>query len=72
MHLIFNFICKDTIFKRTRVAAIESFSIELKETIVHKCFKKSVFEILEELKLYFISIRAWVERLHGCNAELFL
>ena len=54
------------------MAAIESFSIELKETIVHKCFKKSVFEILEELKLYFISIRAWVERLHGCNAELFL
>ena len=50
--------------KESRVVAIESFSIEVKEAIVHKYSKKGVFEILEELMLYFISNRAWVENLH--------
>ena len=53
--------------KESRVVAIVSFSIELKETIVHKCSKKGAFEILEELMLYFISIRAWVENLRIKN-----
>ena len=46
---------------------MESFSIELEEAIVHKCYKKGVFEIMEELMLYFIYIRAWVENLHIKN-----
>ena len=35
--------------KESWVVAIESFLIELKEAIAHKCSKKSVFKILEEL-----------------------
>ena len=65
MHLISNFTCKGIqSLNECRVVAIESLSIELEETIVHKCFKKSVFEILKELILYFIPIRTWVENLH--------
>ena len=64
MYLNFNCTCKDTNFKRSRVVALKPFSFELKETIVHKCSKKNIFEILEELMLYFISIRAWVENFH--------
>ena len=36
--------------KESRVVAMESFSIELIEAIVHKCFKKVAFKILKELK----------------------
>ena len=65
MYLISNFTCKGIqSLNECRVVAIESLSIELEETIVHKCFKKSVFEILKELILYFIPIRTWVENLH--------
>ena len=46
---------------------MESFSTKLKETSVHKFIKKVVSEILEELMLYFISIRAWVENLNITN-----
>ena len=35
--------------KESQVATMKSFSIELIKTIIHKCFKKWVFEILEEL-----------------------
>ena len=35
--------------KESWVVATESFSIELIEVIVHKCSKKGIFEILEEL-----------------------
>ena len=35
--------------KESVVVAMESFSIELIEVIVHKCSEKGVFEILEEL-----------------------
>ena len=42
---------------------MESFSLELKETVIHKCSKKGVLKILEELMLYFISIKAWVANL---------
>ena len=54
--------------------AMESFSIELKETIVPKCFKKGIFEILDEFMLYFISIIAWVENIHikNCNKNLMI
>ena len=38
--------------KESRVVAMESFSIELKERIIGKCSKRCVFEILEELMLY--------------------
>ena len=73
MHLISNFTCKGIqSLNECRVVAIESLSIELEETIVHKCFKKSVFEILKELILYFIPIRTWVENLHmkSCIKDL--
>ena len=53
--------------KEYRVVAIKFFSIELKETIMRKYSKKGVSEILEELMLYFISTRAWVENLHIKN-----
>ena len=53
--------------KKSHVVAVEFFSIELKETIVHKCSKKSIFKIMEELMLYFISFRGWVENLHIQN-----
>ena len=53
--------------KEYRVVAIKSFSIELKETIMHRYSKKGVSQILEELMLYFISTRAWVENLHIKN-----
>ena len=58
LHLIANFICQDT---------IKSFSIELKETIMHRYSEKGVSEILEELMLYFISTRPWVENLRIKN-----
>ena len=35
--------------KKSGVVAVESFSIELIEVIIHKCSKKRFFEILEEL-----------------------
>ena len=35
--------------KKSGVVAMESFSIELIEVIIHKCSKKRFFEILEEL-----------------------
>ena len=35
--------------KESEVVAMESFSIELIDVNVHKCSKKGVFEILEEL-----------------------
>ena len=35
--------------KRSWVVAMESFTIELIEAIVHKCSKKGVFKILEEI-----------------------
>ena len=35
--------------KESRIVAMESFSNQLIEVIVHKCSKKNVFEILEEL-----------------------
>ena len=53
--------------KESQVVALESFSIELKETIVRKYSRKSVFEIFEELMLYFISITAWIENLYIKN-----
>ena len=40
---------------------MESFSIEFKETIVHKCPKKRCF------RNNGVSIRAWVENLHIKN-----
>ena len=60
--------------KESKVIAMESFSIELKETIVPKCFKKGIFEILDEFMLYFISIIAWVENVHikNCNKNLMI
>ena len=36
--------------KEFGVVAMESFSIQLIEFIVHKCSKKGVFKILEELR----------------------
>ena len=56
--------------KESRVVAIESFSIELKETIAHKCSKKQVFS--EYWKIHFISFRAWVENLHIKNCINYL
>ena len=38
--------------KESRVVVTESLSIELKESIIGKCSKRRVFEILEELMLY--------------------
>ena len=35
--------------KESGVVAMESFSIELIEVIVHKCSEKRCFQILEEL-----------------------
>ena len=35
--------------KESRVVALESFSTELVEAIIHNCSKKGVFVILEEL-----------------------
>ena len=49
MHLIVNFTCNDTILSKSLVVAVQSFSIELIEAIVHKYSKKGVFEILEAL-----------------------
>ena len=44
MHLISNFTCKDIqSLKESRVVAMESFSIELKEAFVHKCSKEKRF-----------------------------
>ena len=55
------------ILKASWGVAIESFSIEPKETTMHSVLKKDVFQILEELMLYFIPIKAWVENLHTKN-----
>ena len=41
MHLIANFRCNDTVFESA--VAMESFSIERIEVIVHKCSKKRCF-----------------------------
>ena len=67
MHLISNLTWKDTNFKASWGVAIEPFSIEPKETTMHSVLKKDVFQILEELMLYFIPIKAWVENLHTKN-----
>ena len=42
-----NFRCNDTVFESA--VAMESFSIERIEVIVHNVLKRDVFEILEEL-----------------------
>ena len=67
LHLISNFACKDTIFKRIPSSCYGTISIELKKPSYTSVLKIGVFEILKELMLYFISTRGWVENFHIKN-----
>ena len=50
MHFVATFSLHSRIqfLKDSLVVAMESFSIELTETIAHKCSKKGVYEMLQE------------------------
>ena len=67
MHLISNFTCKDTTFKRISSSCYGIFFNWTKKPLYTSVLKKGVFEIMEELMLYFMSVRAWVDNLHIKN-----
>ena len=50
--------------KESGVVVMESFPTELKKPAYTSVLKNSVSEILEEVMLYFVSTRAWIENLH--------
>ena len=54
MYLILILYARIQSLKKSRVVAIESFSIEVKNTIVHKCSEKRCYR----------NNGAWVENLH--------
>ena len=64
VHLISNFTWKVQSLKESLVVATESFSIELKETIVHKCSTRRCFRNIGGTYAFFCIYQSWVENPH--------